>query len=180
MIVIYFFQNCAAYGCMTFLSRTLKNQGFSKQQYGLLIAIPYLFSAIIMVVNSWHSDRTQERKGHVAAVYLLSGSCLILSVALSGHFWLSFALMCLAIPGPFAAQGPFWAIAGETMPRPAMGLVIGLVNAIGNVGGAVGPSIVGKLADKLESVAVPFALLGAGMLIAGGLSFLLPGGRRNR
>jgi predicted MFS family arabinose efflux permease len=174
MIIIYFLHNCAAYGCMTFLSRTLNNQGFSKRQYGWLFAIPYVVAAIIMVLNSRHSDKTLERRGHVAAVYLLSGTSLILSVALSGHFWISFGLMCLAIPGPFAALAPFWAIPGETMPRPVMGLVIGLVNAFGNVGGYVGPKLAGLLTKKLGSLEVPFAVLGAGMLIAGGLSFLLP------
>ena len=38
--------------------------------------------------------------------------------------------MCLAIPGPFAALGPFWAIPGETLPRKCIGPVIGLVNAL--------------------------------------------------
>ena len=70
-----------------------------------------------MVLNSWHSDKTQERRGHVAAVYVLSGTSLILSVLLSQYFWVSYAFMCLAIPGPFAAMAPFWAIPSETMPR---------------------------------------------------------------
>ena len=53
--------------------------------------------------------------------------------------------MCLAIPGPFAAMAPFWAIPGETLPRNVMGVVMGLVNAFGNLGGFAGPYIVGWL-----------------------------------
>ena len=53
--------------------------------------------------------------------------------------------MCLAIPGPFAALAPFWAIPTETLPRNVFGPVIGLVNALGNTGGFAGPYIVGWL-----------------------------------
>ena len=82
--------------------------------------------------------------------------------------------MCLAIPGPFAAMAPFWAIPSETLPRAVMGLVVGLVNAFGNLGGFFGPYIVGWLKEKYHGVPVPFTLLGIGMLVAAALSFLLP------
>ncbi len=68
MVAIYFLHNCAAYGCMTFFTRGLKGRGFSQVQYGWLFAVPYMVTAIIMVLNSWHSDKTHERRGHVAFV----------------------------------------------------------------------------------------------------------------
>jgi MFS family permease len=174
MVAIYFLHNCQAYGCMTFFTSGLKGRGFSDLQYGFLFAVPYAVTAIIMVINSWHSDKTNERRGHVAAVYALSGVSLILSVSLKNHFWISYALMCLAIPGPFAAMAPFWSIPTETLPRNVMALVVGIVNAFGNVGGAVGPTLVGWLKQTSGSVAIPFGALGVGMLLAAGLAFLLP------
>lgn len=174
MIAIYFLHNCAAYGCMTFFTSTLKDQGFNAVQYGFLFAIPYAVTAVIMILNSWHSDKTHERRGHVAVVYLLSGTCLILSVCVKQHFWLSYALMCLAIPGPFAAMAPFWSNTSETLPRSVFGVVVGVVNAFGNLGGFAGPYIVGWLKKEYDSVAIPFSALGVGMLIAAGLAFLLP------
>ena len=93
---------------------------------------------------------------------------------LRGNFWASYAMMCLAIPGPFAAMGPFWALAGETLPRSALGVIAGLVNAFGNLGGYAGPSLVGWMARETHSTASPFKLLGVGMLICAGLAFLLP------
>ncbi len=174
MVVIYFFHNCAAYGCMTFFTDGLKAKKFGALQYGILFAIPYAVTAAMIVLNSWHSDKTHERRGHVAAVYTMSGICLIASVLLSQHFWLSYALMCFAIPGPFAAMAPFWAIPSETLPRYVMGPVVGLVNAIGNVGGYAGPYITGWLKSTYGTITVPFCVLGAGMLIAAALSFFLP------
>ncbi len=174
MLGIYFLHNCAAYGCMTFFTEGLKGRGFSAVQYGTLFSIPYAVTALIMVINSWHSDKTHERRGHVAAVYILSGSSLILSVLSRGNFWISYVFMCLAIPGPFAAMAAFWAIPSETLPRASLGLVVGIVNAFGNLGGFAGPYIVGALKETYHSTAVPFNVLGLGMLIAAALAFLLP------
>ena len=174
LIAMYFLQNGAAYGCMTFFTSSLKGRNFTGLQYGILFGIPYALAAVVMVLNSRHSDKTGERRGHVAVVYLLSGISLILSVGLQEHFWVSYALMCLAIPGPFAAMGPFWSIPSETLPRSAAGLVVGLVNAFGNLGGFAGPYVAGWLKQEYQSLTVAFDALGAGLLIGATLAFLLP------
>ena len=174
MIVINFLHNSAAYGCMTFFTDGLKAKHFSGVQYGLLFAAPYVLTAVIMMLNSWHSDRTRERRGHVALVYIMSGVSLILSVLTRDHFWLSYVFLCFAIPGPFAALAPFWAIPTETLPANVFGPVIGLVNALGNTGGFAGPYIVGWLMADYHSTAIPFNALGIGLLFAAGLAFLLP------
>jgi MFS family permease len=178
MIALYFLHNCAVYGCMTFFTTGLKGQGFSALQYGLLFAVPYAVTAVVMVIVSWHSDKTRERRGHVAAVYAMSGISLILSVVFRQHFWLSYAFMCLAIPGPYAGMAPFWAIPGETLPRNAMGLVMGTVNAFGNLGGFAGPYIIGALSNQYHNTAIAFSVIGAGMLGCTALAFLLPNAKK--
>jgi MFS family permease len=179
MIALYFLHNCAAYGCMTFFTTCLKNRGFSSVQYGWLFAVPYAVTAVVMVAVSWHSDKKRERRAHVATVYFMSGASLLLSVLLRQHFWVSYVFLCLAIPGPFAGMAPFWANASETLPRNAVGPVIGLVNAFGNLGGFAGPYIVGWLAKQSGSTALSFSALGTGMLICSGLAFLLPKAARH-
>jgi MFS family permease len=179
MVVMNFLHNSAAYGCMTFFTDGLKAKNFSSVQYGFLFAAPYALTVVIMVLNSWHSDKTRERRGHVALVYTMSGVSLILSVLTKDHFWLSYGFLCLAIPGPFAALAPFWAIPTETLPRFVFGPVIGLVNALGNTGGFAGPWIVGWLKTESRGVNVPFTVLGLGLLLAAGLAFLLPSSAAN-
>src|SRR6185369_6950330 len=51
MLPIYFLQNCAAYGCNTFLSEALKAPGknFSPVETGLLYAVPYVVAAVFMI-----------------------------------------------------------------------------------------------------------------------------------
>ncbi len=177
LIAVYFLQNCAAYGCNTFLTEALKSPGkkFTSVQTGVLYAIPYLFAAVLMIINSRHSDKTQERRGHAALAYGVGGACLIAGVLTSGYsFWLSFAFLCFAIQAPFAAQPAFWAIPGETLSPAVMGTVMGLVNAVGNVGGYVGPKVVGLLKEKTNGITVPFAVLGAGLIVGAAMCFLLP------
>jgi MFS family permease len=176
LIAMYFLQNGAAYGCMTFFTSSLKGRGFTGLQYGILFGIPYALTAVFMVLNSRHSDKTRERRGHVALAYSLSGISLILSVGLREHFWVSYDFMCLAIPGPFTAMGPFWSIPSETLPRSAVGLVIGAVNAFGNLGGFAGPYIAGWLKQEYQSLTVAFDVLGMGLLLGAALAFLLPQG----
>jgi ACS family tartrate transporter-like MFS transporter len=159
---------------MTFFTTVLKDRGFNSFQYGILFAVPYTVTAIMMVLNSWHSDKTNERRAHVGFVYFLSGLSLILSVLLREYFWLSYGLLCLAIPGPFAALAPFWANASETMPRRTIGVAFGLINALGNVGGFAGPYIVGWLSKRYHDTAIAFSSLGAGMLICALLALRLP------
>src|SRR5258706_11169921 len=79
MMIIYFLQNCAAYGCMTFFTEDLKGAGARPTglRYGILLGIPYLITSVLMILNSRHSDKTRERRAHVAGPYLMSGVCLI-------------------------------------------------------------------------------------------------------
>ena len=177
MVPIYFFQNCAAYGCNTFLSEALRGHGknFTPLQTGILYAIPYLVTAVVMILVSRHSDKTQERRGHVAFVYSLAGICLIASVLISRYsFWLSFFFLCFAIQGPFAGLAPFWAIPAETMPRIVVGTVMGLINAFGNLGGWAGNYVFGWLKKQTGDIVVPFSVLGSGLLVGALLCFLLP------
>jgi MFS family permease len=182
MMAVYFLQNCAAYGCNTFLTSSFDRPGnsFTEVERGFLFAVPYVVTAFLMVLNSWHSDRTQERRGHAALAYGVGGLCLILSVLLGKHsFWLSFAFLCVAIPGPFASLAPFWANAGETIPRAHLGVVIGIVNAIGNLGGHYGNVIAGWLKQRTGgNIDASFIALGSGLVLAAALCFLLPKARR--
>jgi sugar phosphate permease len=181
MVPICFLMNFCSYGCGTFLSEALKSpdRNFTQLQTSLLFAVPYLVTAVIMVLVSRHSDRTQERRMHVAAVYALSGACLIASVLAARHsFWLSFFFLCFAIQGPFAGLAPFFAIFPETMPASVVGAVMGLVNALGNFGGWAGPASFGWLKQTTHGTAVPFTVMGAAILVSAALCFLLPRGER--
>lgn len=174
MIAIDFLHNCLAYGTMAFFTASLEGHNFTAWQNGMLFALPYTFTAVLMIVVSRHSDRANERRMHVAATYGLGGACLILSVLVRGHFWISYAFLCLSIPTPSVALAPFWSMASEVLPMASRGATMGLINALGNVGGFLGPFIAGWLKQESGSLTLPFETLGAGILLAAALCFLLP------
>jgi nitrate/nitrite transporter NarK len=69
---------------------------------------------------------------------------------------------------------PFWAVPAETLPRSSLGAVMGLVNAMGNIGGWAGNYAFGWLKQETGGTALPFSMLGACLLVAAALCFLLP------
>jgi sugar phosphate permease len=169
MVGVYFLLNVGNYGYLFWLPTALKSiRGVSSFVLGLLYAIPYIITAAGMVVVSRHSDRHHERRWHVAGALAWGGMLLLAGVALSKvNPLLSFACLCLAEGGSYGALGPFWAIPTETMPAAVSGSAMGLINALGNLGGYFGPLAVGYLNGRTGNFVVAFGVLGAGLLAGG-------------
>ncbi len=180
MVAVYFCQTTGSYGYLFWLPSALESaRRLSHLLVGFLFAIPYVITSVAMVVNSHHSDRTGERRGHVALALGWGGLFLLASV-LTMHRWplVAFALLCLAGAGPYATLGPFWAIPTETLPAAMAGSAMGLVNAIGNLGGYFGPLLVGYLNRRTGSFVWPFGALSLSLLAGSALAIsMLPPSR---
>ena len=179
MVVIYCLDTSGNYGYLFWLPTALENtKKMSKVQVGFLFAVPYIVTAIGMVLISRHSDRTRERRAHVAFALAWGGLLLLASVLASGHApTLSFSLIALVGAGSYGVLGPFWAIPTETLPRSVAGSAMGLINALGNLGGYLGPLAVGYLNQRTGNFLFAFGALSAGFLTASALSLLLAPGR---
>ena len=176
MVCVYFLQTCGSYGFLFWFPTALENaRKLSHFAVGILFSLPYILTAIGMVLNAQHSDRHNERRRHVAGAYALGGVCLLIGVWTNARWPLvSFGFFCFAAAGPYSALGPFWAIPTETLPPGVAGSAIGVVNALGNLGGFFGPLIVGSLYKRTGNFHAAFGALGLGLLVACGLSLLLP------
>ena len=138
----------------------------------LLYMIPFVVGAVSLVLISQSSDKKNERRGHVAFAMAIGGLALfggVLTNEVSPIF--SYALVCLAAVGAFAPLGPFWAIPTEVFSRKMAGSVVGFINGIGNLGGFLGPVLVGYLNKRTGNFTSGFAMLGAFMLIGAALTF---------
>jgi sugar phosphate permease len=138
----------------------------------LLYMIPFVVGAVSLVLISRSSDKKNERRGHVAFAMAIGGLALfggVLTNEVSPIF--SYALVCLAAVGAFAPLGPFWAIPTEVFSRKMAGSVVGFINGIGNLGGFLGPVLVGYLNKRTGNFTSGFAMLGAFMLIGAALTF---------
>ena len=163
MVVYYFLQNCGNYGYLFWLPSAMQNaQKLSSAEVGFLFTLPYLMTAVGMIVVSRHSDKTGERHRHVALAIAWGGFFMLVSVLLSRQFpSLAFLAISLVGAGSYGALGPFWAIPTETLPRTASGSAMGLVNALGNLGGYFGPLAVGYINQHTGNFRYAFGMLSA-------------------
>ncbi|MGH9354259.1 MAG: MFS transporter [Terriglobia bacterium] len=175
LMAIYFFFITGQLGLLfwlpTALGKTAKGSNFF---VAILYIVPFVVGAVSLVLNSLHSDKTRERRAHVAVTLGAGGVLLLAGVLLSGRSpLLAYAFICLAAIGSYAPLGPFWTIPSETLPRRTAGSAMGLVNAVGNLGGYFGPLLVGYLDKRTGNFHMAFGLLALGMLVGSVLPFLL-------
>jgi MFS transporter, ACS family, tartrate transporter len=122
----------------------------SKIQIGLLAAVPYVCAMIAMVLNGAHSDRTGERRWHMALPAAVAACGLTLS-ALSDSPALSLLGLALAQSGIMSMLPVFWTLPTSFLSGVAAAGGIALINSIGNVGGFVGPNLLGQPAELTGS-----------------------------
>lgn len=145
---------------------------------GILYVLPFIFGALALLLISRHSDQTRERRLHVAGPMFFGGFCILLAVAtVSYSLLLAFILIVLSGASAFGPMGSFWAIPTETLPARVAGSVMGIINAIGCLGGFFAPLIVGYLDKTTGHFLAGFAFLGA-LTAAGGVFALLLGTAR--
>lgn len=180
MVLIYFLLNSGNYGYLFWLPSALHSEKrLSDLMVGFLFAVPFIVTGIGMVLLSKHSDKMAERKGHVAAGLAWGGVFLLASVFLGPHsFVLSFIAIVVVGAGSYGALGPFWAIPSETLPRSVSGSAMGLINALGNLGGFFGPLVVGYLNKRTGNFVYGFAALGVGFIVAALLTSFVRTSRR--
>jgi len=128
-----------------------------KFEIGLLAALPHLCAAVAMVLFAASSDRTGERRGHVAVAAFLAAAGWALGAGATEP-WLVLAGLCLAQMGMMSMLPCFWAMPASFLSGAAAAGGLALINSVANLGGLFGPSILG--AFGLWTV--------AGTLFAGG------------
>ena len=146
LIILNFCYQCGIYGFGMWLPMLLKNLTHSEiDKVGWLFVLPYIGCAIGMLVVSNISDHTGKRKIFVALPLLGFAICLILSVKLSTYIWISYAFLVGCGFFLQAAASIFWTIPPKLFSPEVAGGARGVLNALGNLGGFVGPYVVGIL-----------------------------------
>jgi MFS transporter, ACS family, tartrate transporter len=171
LAVIYFLGSSGVYGFTLWFPTILKRiSGFSTGAVTLLAALPFLAATIAILVNGWHSDRTQERRWHTAGALFLAAIFLVLAVTLTSSIWVQFACFTLFAAFVFAYQPIFWALPTTFLGGSAAAASVGFINSIGGLGGFAGPYVIGYLSTRTGSFTyglswLLFALLCAGVLV---------------
>lgn len=166
LTAVYFLGACAQYGTSFWLPKIIQNlSGFSSFQVALIAALPFLAAWPAMLLLSWSSDRTGERRWHTAAAFLALAVGLAGSVWAGGHIAAGVLMLSLAGIGMTARLPTFWALPASLLGGATAAASIGAINCIGNLGGFAGPYLLGALSTATGSYTTGiWYLVGASVL----------------
>ena len=169
-----FFANIAGYGFIFWLPTSLqRSSGLSVTLSNLCATLPFALAVLSVFLNGRASDRSGERRLH-ACIPMLTSAVLLFVSALPGQpFWLVMFWLSLAGASVFAWNPVFWVLPTLTLGESAAAASIGFINSVGNLGGFVGPSILGLLLSRSHSFLSAVSVLCICYLVSATLTFLV-------
>jgi ACS family tartrate transporter-like MFS transporter len=168
LCLIYFLNTLATYGVFLFLPKILREaSGFTGFKLSAITAVPFAAALVGMVLIGRHSDRTGEREWHVAGCAFVASVGLALAAVSQRNVWLVVLSFTLSQIGQRGFQGVFWAIPPRFLGGAAAAAGIATINAVGNLGGFVGPTAMGWLRKVTQSYTGGLLVLAAGLAVAG-------------
>jgi MFS transporter, ACS family, tartrate transporter len=148
--LLYFCMVVNVYGISFWVGEIVgKVGGLSDVGKGFVTAIPYSVAIVGLVVLSRHSDRTGERKLHVAIPLAIAAVAFVISTMVSPVA--AIAALTVGLFFLLGAHPVFWAMPAALLSGAAAAAGIAMVNSIGNLGGFVGPYLVGLMKDATGS-----------------------------
>ena len=176
VFVLAFINFCGIVGSIgvgLWMPQIIKQFGVEHAVVGWLTAIPYVMGAVVMLWWARVANRAQNRIPYVAGALLVAAVALAASTALNTPA-LKLVALCLTVSGILAFQATYWAIPSSFLTGRAAAGGLALIVSVGNLGGFVGPFILGWLTDTfgtykagiyaLAAVQVVVALLAAWVL----------------
>lgn len=168
LCVQYFCWSIGVYGFVLWLPSILKaGSSMGIVAAGWLSAVPYAAAVVAMLLLSYFSDRSLERRHFVWPSLLVGALAFVGSYAVGpSNFWLSYALLVTAGAAMYAPYGPFFAIVPELLPRNVAGGAMALINAMGGLGSFVGSYVVGYLNGATGSPQASYAFMAGALLVS--------------
>jgi ACS family tartrate transporter-like MFS transporter len=145
--IVYLMNASVTYGIFLWLPSMLQEVAGPGVSVSWLTALPFVAALIAMVVIGRHSDKTGERKFHVAACAITAAIGLLLAIAFRNDLYLLVLAFTICQIGQRSVMSVFWTIPPMLLAGSAAAGGIALINAIGNLGGYFGPTVMGTLRD---------------------------------
>nr|WP_235538751.1 MFS transporter [Sphingomonas sp. Root710] len=165
---------CGLYAISFWMPTLLKESGtLTNTQIGWLSVFPNLLALPTMYFLSTSSDRRNERRWHVATAAFVAAGGLAGSVLFGSNVLLSLLCLSIASAGIVSALPLQWTLLNLGRGGAAAA-AIGLVNSLGNLGGAVSPPFVGWLKDATHSLTLGIYFMAALLVVAGLLALMMP------
>jgi MFS transporter, ACS family, tartrate transporter len=172
LAVIYVGTSAGLYTLGLWAPLIIRQYGFTSWETGLLNAIPSVIAVVGMILWARHSDRTAERTWHV--VIPCAVACLGFILAGQAHtaLWVIFALVIVNL-GISAAKAPLWAMPSVFLSGAGAAAGIATINSLGNLGGFIGPFVIGWLKNTTGSYEAGLYVVGATLALSAVVTLLL-------
>ena len=144
--LVYFGTSAGLYTLGIWAPQIIKEFGLSSLQVGFLNALPGIVAIVAMVLWARHSDRSGERTWHVVGACLLASLGLVLA-GFAGSVLAVLLALTLVNIGISSAKPPLWSMPTLFLSGSAAAAGIATINSIGNLGGFVGPAMIGWIKD---------------------------------
>jgi MFS transporter, ACS family, tartrate transporter len=180
LAIVYCMLVIGLYGTGFWMPQIIRALSPSSSNFGIgiLMMIPFIAALICMIAWGRHSDRTGERRWHTALPPLLGGIALV-GAGLVFQPLVAFFLLIVATVGIFCSFGPFWTRPAAVFTGAAAAVGIALINSVGNLGGFIGPVIMGYLTVLTGSLAGGLVAVGGCLILCGVLAAFVPENGRN-
>jgi ACS family tartrate transporter-like MFS transporter len=176
--LVYFGTSAGLYTLGIWAPQIIKEFGLSTMQVGLLNAVPPTVAVVAMVLWARHSDRTGERTWHVVAACIAASAGLMLAGAATSVISVVAALTLVNI-GISAAKPPLWSMPTMFLSGSAAAAGIATINSIGNLGGFVGPAMIGWIKDRTGSFQGGLYFVAGLLVLSAVLTLVLSRSRRS-
>jgi ACS family tartrate transporter-like MFS transporter len=181
----YFFVVSASYGVEIFMPSILKKWfDLNLNDVTWAVLVPPIGGLAGQLLVGWSSDRTGERRLHgsvpiyVGAAALAGALMIPPSLPFNVRLVLAVALFTVVIAGVKAYMPAFWALPSLILTEAAAAGSVGLINSIGNLGGFVGPTLLGKVVTATGSYVPGLAYLCFSMVVSATIILTLGLGHR--
>jgi MFS transporter, ACS family, tartrate transporter len=173
LAIINFCSIIGSLGVGLWLPQIMKQLGLSTFEVGFVAALPYTCGAIAMVLWARASDRGTNRTFYPATSLFVGSVGLIVSTLVASPV-LTVAALCVAVAGINSYTATFWAVPASFLTGRAAAGGIAMIVSIGNLGGFVGPFMIGQIRDLTQNFTAPLLAVAA-FLLAGSIIMIVFG-----
>jgi ACS family tartrate transporter-like MFS transporter len=131
------------YGLTLWLPSVIRTiSGLSYFWTGIVAVLPFLVTVVVMVAVGARSDKSGERRWHIAIPAFIAAVGLVVSGYGSSTV---IVVAGIGVGMAFAEGmcGPFWALVTSSMAGLSAAAGIAVINSLANLGGYFGPDIIG-------------------------------------
>ena len=180
MCLIYFCFILGQYGLNFWMPTLIKTAGVKgATTIGLVSAIPYIVTLVMMNVLGISADRRRERRWHLVVPALIGAVGFVVAPT-APNVAIAIAALSLAAAGAITCAPLFWSLPTAFLAGAGAAAGIAVVNSVGNLAGFVAPYVIGYAKDATGSAAAGMYAIAGGLVVGAIATLMTPAKLVNR